>query len=581
MSVNGRLENGAVKLEIQNKTARRVMLEGRENSLVIPAHGKKHVGKEFLDGVDALEQWEAWGLIEIGPSDHDSSASARGTYALGCAVWIGLLAVAAAIGGAVVPGVGASVAYWNGVVGALITAGLFLGVGWLSGKWDELATVLRRISSLFSILLFLVVGLGLPAFIIYHFGGVEDLFASDSGQVELLGRGLQFALIAIASMLPALLYFLFDRQQLEKVRRNFYREVMRLDPDIQTLADAETKYGEMVEEVYGSSQASGFLLGAGSPILISTVLIVLGWTCTLLPFGEIGSEPVLDALFRPEPTALNVGFLGAYFFALNMVFRGYIRADLTPKTYTHITLRLLATMVIVWMLRLIPAFSSEWQLHVVAFLVGIVPETGLALLQDSVQRSWLSQAVLQRVFPSLEEDHPLTVLEGINLYDRARLLEEGIENVENLAHAELIELMLRTRIPPSRLVDLFDQAILYLHVHDIEGGLERLREFGVRTATDLEKVCAGLEEADKEAFLTVLGDPAETGALSPLKTMMQALKDDEWMAHLRNWRSCSQAGAQTYTLDDFARDVGAAARAMPEGVAAGGLDGELLPSAAA
>ena len=64
----------------------------------------------------------------------------------------------------------------------------------------------------------------------------------------------------------------------------------------------------------------------------------------------------------------------------------------------------------------------------------------------------------------IAERDPLTNLEGIDLYDRARLLDEGVSNVEGLAHHDLIELMLQTRIPAPRLVDWIDQAILYLHV---------------------------------------------------------------------------------------------------------------------
>ncbi len=38
--------------------------------------------------------------------------------------------------------------------------------------------------------------------------------------------------------------------------------------------------------------------------------------------------------------------------------------------------------------------------------------------------------------------------------------------MEGLAHHDLIELLLQTRIPAPRLVDWTDQAILYLHVGD-------------------------------------------------------------------------------------------------------------------
>jgi hypothetical protein len=74
---------------------------------------------------------------------------------------------------------------------------------------------------------------------------------------------------------------------------------------------------------------------------------------------------------------------------------------------------------------------------------------------------------LGRFNESLLERDPLTELEGVNLYDRARLSEEGVDNIENLAHHNMIHLLVQTRIPVSRLVDMFDQAILYLHLRGV------------------------------------------------------------------------------------------------------------------
>jgi hypothetical protein len=103
-----------------------------------------------------------------------------------------------------------------------------------------------------------------------------------------------------------------------------------------------------------------------------------------------------------------------------------------------------------------------------------------------------------KIFPNFKAKHPITELEGISLYDQARLSEEGVENVETLAHHNMIELMLRSGIPVARLVDLMDQAILYLHTTGIVTepgpddknkspmrGIDILRNEGIRTATDL------------------------------------------------------------------------------------------------
>jgi hypothetical protein len=51
----------------------------------------------------------------------------------------------------------------------------------------------------------------------------------------------------------------------------------------------------------------------------------------------------------------------------------------------------------------------------------------------------------------------------------ARLLEEGIEDMQSLATANFVDVILHTRVPVGRLVDWVDQAHLYLHLDRIEG----------------------------------------------------------------------------------------------------------------
>jgi len=212
-------------------------------------------------------------------------------------------------------------------------------------------------------------------------------------------------------------------------------------------------------------------------------------------------------------------------------------------------------------------------LLILAFFVGIVPETGTAVFQEYLR----SQKWLGNLIPSLQEKLPLNSLEGINLYDSARLLEEGIENIENLVHHDLIDLMLQTRIPLPRLVDWVDQGILYLHMVDAlateplsaEGeekpepcvsALRILRKYGIRTATDLEQACEAARARDEEAMedskepkelehlLGVLDAPGEK--VKRLLVILDTLIDDEWLAHIRHWRDVSRFQDDIYVLDD-------------------------------
>jgi hypothetical protein len=428
-----------------------------------------------------------------------------------------------------------------------------------------------------------------------------------------------------------LLYFLFDRQQLGTLRENFFRDIILLDSNVVTLEDATSIYGGRVDEVYGPEEGARgkgrFLYGTRWPILVATLMITLGWLITLLPVGPVPADLQpgdLYTLLIPRLTAVNFGFLGTYFFALNMILRRYARADLKPKAYSHITVRILVVIVLVWALSVLPQFwdnvtegisniragivqptqqatieptptttvqpdvsgdeqtaagtqSSKEEspatspeeagplLLLLAFFVGIVPETGQAVIQEYLRnQQWLRDRI-----PSLQEEHPLTKLEGINLYDRARLLEEGIENIENLVHHDLIDLMLQTRIPLPRLVDWVDQGILYLHLVEPEqmesapakeegkeekteppiSSLQTLRKYGIRTATDLEKaydaavVRAKKNEEELEYFLGILDAP--DAKVKRLQVILDALTDDEWLAYVRNWRDLSRFQKET------------------------------------
>ena len=389
------------------------------------------------------------------------------------------------IGGAIALLIGATVAFFVSRSG-----------GRAAARWSA------QISALLMVLL---IGVVLPGAALYFAGDVDKLVreayfdhtrSTDAIDLTLLGRGLQLLFMAAASLLPALLYFLFDRQQLRTLREQFERHMFRLDPSVDTLSDVRAKYGTLLGESYGQTTGRGqgrLLPGRRSPVLIATVVITFGWLVTLLnqDVHQISDRAGILALFRPERSALIFGFLGAYFFALQLIQRGYARGDLRPKTYTQITVRILMVTILAMVLELLPGPNDSPYILVLAFAAGIVPETALVGIQEYLNRS-SAGAVFGR---GIAEPNPLTNIEGIDLYDRARLLDEGVSNVEGLAHHDLIELMLQTRIPAPRLVDWIDQSILYLRIGSNDGdegalrshSISHLRTFGIRTATDLEQ----------------------------------------------------------------------------------------------
>jgi hypothetical protein len=399
-----------------------------------------------------------------------------------------------------------------------------------------------------SLMLASITAVAIPASIIYLFGGGSAAFEGDRSLLT-LGRGLQFLLITTAALLPALLYYLFDRQQLATLRDRFEQQIFRFDPDVRTLADVRARYGRQMEEVYGRDEGIGqsrLNRAKQWPILVATLVLTFGWILALSPVHDGTAPPVLTEpadllrLFLPQPEPMVWGFLGAYFFALHTVLHRYVRRDLKPSAYATITVRVLSVLILSWVLSPLP-----WEAAVSAlvFVIGIFPESGVALLQHAT-RSALGVAAPE----AYKEEHPLTKLEGIGLYDRARLEDEGVTNVQSLAHHDLIDLMVETRIPVPRLVDWVDQAILYLHIdrptlvpHGATDWRTPFASAGIRTATDLLRVYeAALRDEEP-----IIGLQALTGDAGPepdplrlhrLHALVAAIKDDEWLRNLRCWR---------------------------------------------
>lgn len=420
---------------------------------------------------------------------------------------------------------------WGVPILSLLTIAMGLFV--LKRRQNDLVQIL-------SLVAVVALGAGIPIGSAFWFGHLLDLIRRGA-PAELFARSVQTLFIAIAATVPTLLFFLFDRHRVLTLRRTFQRRILRLDPTLGNLYDVEAAYGDQVTEALGreSTRATRINPANRFPIFLAAALIALGWVMSLpVAVESPAGKTDLVTLLTPRHTTFVFGFLGAYFFAINVVARRFVRGDLRPKAYGAITVRILTVFAFSFVLDV--AFpAADWVL-VAAFVVGIIPETFFTLISE-IQRGVLGQKV-----KVLYEPHPLTKLEGIDIYDRARLEDEGVNNVEALAHHDLVDLMLGTRIPVARLVDWVDQAILYLHTVTPEGvdSLPRqqlFRSFGIRTASDLLTVNA---KPDLWAALTTAD--ATLGPAGQLDSLVVTLSDDEWMRHVLEWRRTNDPGKRVF-----------------------------------
>lgn len=287
------------------------------------------------------------------------------------------------------------------------------------------------------------------------------------------------------------------------------------------------RYGSRLER--GKSRSETF-----RPVLVATLLLSIGWTVVISPelYRSLSLMGPLPFSGRPElpVEALQFGFVGAYWFILQDVIRRYFRDDLKTSAYVSVSARIIVVVVLVATMALVPLEPQEQAL--LAFVVGVFPQLGIQVLKNGVGK------LGKRMLTNLEIKYPLSDLDGLSVWDEARLSEEGIEDLQGLTTANLVDVLLRTRVPIARLVDWLDQAFLYLRLPAGQDGKKvrgQLRTLGIRGATDLERVwpAPGEDEELRRGIIAALGDD---GSVATVESLLRAFKGDVNLHHVRVFR---------------------------------------------
>ncbi len=383
---------------------------------------------------------------------------------------------------------------------------------------------------------------------------------------------LKIVAVALLASMPGLLYLEFIRFKGQSLYDEFvinlfrlgidrrcnlpappqhtdYYRVWKREHDALGTDSRDNLYRKKFEAVYGQHAVSTRALFAPErlrpersegffPVLLATVLLCVGWTLVVQPelyrdFDLLGNLPFTGGPKLPVE-ALQFGFVGTYWFILQDVIRRYFRDDLKTAAYVSASVRIVLVAIVVTTVSLIPAGSpAQW--NALAFFIGIFPNVGMQVLKASVDKAF------KGVVPSLDSRYPLSDLDGLTIWDQARLLEEGVEDLHGLVTANLVDLLLRTRIPVERLVDWLDQALLCLHLPpaaEDHAPREALRRVGVRTATDLERAWRDRGRRNP-AIRKQLADAVDrdgTLGAATITTILESLEEDASFLHVRRFR---------------------------------------------
>jgi hypothetical protein len=346
--------------------------------------------------------------------------------------------------------------------------------------------------------------------------------------------GLAIALVAgwLLSLLPGWIYIRYLRERVASLWDEYVLNLHRLAQDRprhlpkppvnssffvawsndggEILAEQQNIYRQKFDAYYGRSTSDRTKDGPIKietliPVFLVTAMFAVCWTAVLwYPSSILTPTSVWDIL--------KFAFLGVYIFSVLILIRRYLQSDLRPSTYTSVILRTIVVLVLAAAVSKLLPTNSLRSLALIVFVVGFFPLSGILALQR------VAAAALRAFVPQQPRDYPLSQLDGLSLWYESRLVDEGIEDMQNLATANLVDVILHTRVPVGRLVDWVDQAVLYLHLDGIDrdplehsrNGLgdkndrsaisqgsvmhksrartrTALRQLGIRTATDLLK----------------------------------------------------------------------------------------------
>jgi hypothetical protein len=270
-------------------------------------------------------------------------------------------------------------------------------------------------------------------------------------------------------------------------------------------------------EQSSSSEAAphGSMWSFALPAIIYSGLSALGFISAFFLASEVefwnrpnfilsGMFQVSEKLVSPELTAyqwnsgaaIAAGFIGAYLFTLQYLVSRVRNYELSPTSFLVASISILEGSFIVAVARHLTAHSVSYgEFTVIAFLLGYFPTLGITWIIERMRVQNLKQvapAAYNRRFVL-----PTDMIDGVDTQTKFRLIEAGVQDVQNLGTANPVLLYVETPYSLLTILDWIAQAQLIVAF----GGeaAADLRQIGVRTIFDV--VAMGAQHPTRQMVL--------------------------------------------------------------------------------